>query len=294
VSAFRPSVALLLNVTPDHLDRYDGMADYAAAKGNAFRNQQSSDWAVVPFANPVCEAQAARGKAATVSFGAQGHVRVEGDVIVDTRDNARYLLSECSLQGRHNAMNMAAAIAVAPRLHATPEVVRRVLSSFEGLPHRMTFVRTVAGVRYYDDSKGTNEGASVTALLGLAESKVVLIAGGKDKGGGYAALADALACKGRAVILLGEAAPLIEAALGQRIKSVHAKTMEEAVLLARRHAQEGDAVLLSPACSSFDMYRDYKERGDVFVHAVRALVDGTSDSEATVPSGASAPAGRQA
>ncbi len=147
--------------------------------------------------------------------------------------------------------------------------------TFDGLAHRTTLVRTVDGVTYYDDSKGTNVGASVTALLGLREEKAVLIAGGKDKGGGYEALASALSNKGRAVVTIGEAAGLIEGAIGDRLPVARASSMEDAVRLATEFAVRGDAVLLSPACASFDMFRDYKHRGDRFVAAVEALREGS-------------------
>jgi UDP-N-acetylmuramoylalanine--D-glutamate ligase len=235
----------------------------------------------VPHGDALCMHQARRGGAQVLTFGsaaaaaaaaaAKADVEVQADAIVDHRTQTRFAREACALAGGHNAQNLAAAIAVAPRLGACAETIRRVFATFEGLPHRMRYLRTVLGVRYYDDSKGTNVGAAVTALTGLAEPRVVLIAGGKDKGGGYGALADALASKGRALILIGEAAPLIaEAAVG-RLPIERAENMQDAVHLAQTHARPGDAVLLSPACSSFDMYRDYKERGDVFAHAVSLL-----------------------
>ena len=136
----------------------------------------------------------------------------------------------------------------------------------------MELAGTVNGVRYYDDSKGTNVGAAVTALLGVPEERVVLICGGKDKGGSYAPLAEALARKGRAAVVIGEAAPLIEAAVSASTLVRRATSMPEAVEMAASLAKTGDAVLLSPACASFDMFRDYAHRGEIFVSAVKALV----------------------
>jgi UDP-N-acetylmuramoylalanine--D-glutamate ligase len=149
--------------------------------------------------------------------------------------------------------------------------VRGVLEQFQGLPHRTALVAEVGGVRFYDDSKGTNVGAAVTALEGLLEAKAVLIAGGRDKGGGYAPLAQALAKKGRAAILIGEAADAIARSIGDKVPVYRAGTMDEAVRVSASLARRGDAVLLSPACSSFDMFRDYKHRGDEFARAVRTL-----------------------
>jgi UDP-N-acetylmuramoylalanine--D-glutamate ligase len=149
--------------------------------------------------------------------------------------------------------------------------IGRALRAFPGLPHRTALVAEVRGVRYYDDSKGTNVGAAVTALDGLAEARAVLIAGGRDKGGTYSPLADVLARKGRAAVLIGEATEAIAHAIADRIPVRRATGMSEAVRASAELALPGDAVLLSPACSSFDMFRDYKHRGDEFVRAVQEL-----------------------
>jgi UDP-N-acetylmuramoylalanine--D-glutamate ligase len=141
----------------------------------------------------------------------------------------------------------------------------------KGLPHRTALVAEVHGVRFYDDSKGTNVGASVTAIEGLPEPRVVLIAGGRDKLGSYGPLVDALARKGRGVVVIGEAAEAIARSVGDRLPVRRAASMAEAVRAGASMAQPGDAVLLSPACSSFDMFRDYKHRGDEFVSAVHAI-----------------------
>lgn len=135
----------------------------------------------------------------------------------------------------------------------------------------MALVADFGGVRFYDDSKGTNVGASVTALVGLSEPRAVLIAGGRDKGGSYEPLVDALRAKGRAAVLIGEAAGSIAAAIGDAVPTFHVESMRDAVRMSAALAQGGDAVLLSPACSSFDMFRDYKHRGDAFVSEVRAI-----------------------
>ncbi|MEO8800795.1 MAG: cyanophycin synthetase, partial [Polyangiaceae bacterium] len=186
------------------------------------------------------------------------------------------------LRGGHNRLNTAAAVAVVDGLDkglVTDDVVARVFSSFRSLPHRMELVATIGGVSYYDDSKGTNIGATVTALDGMKEERAVLVAGGKDKGGSYEPLVAALAKRGRAVVTIGEAAAAIEAAIGNRIHVERSSSMADAVVRAKRLAHEGDAVLLSPACSSFDMFKDYKQRGDAFVTAVRALENAAKNAE---------------
>jgi UDP-N-acetylmuramoylalanine--D-glutamate ligase len=271
VDRFKPRVAVLLNVTPDHLDRYPSFDAYARAKGNAFARQDDGDLAVVPAGDEVCLGEARRGGARILTFGARGDVAVEDDAIVDHRTRERYARDGIALAGGHNALNAAAAIAAAGALDVGPAAIRRALAEFRGLPHRTAFVAQIHGVRYYDDSKGTNVGAAVTALGGLRELRAVLIAGGRDKGGSYEPLVDALVKKGRAAVVIGEAQDTIARAIGDRIRVCRASSIDEAVRASARLAEPGDAVLLSPACSSFDMFRDYKHRGDEFVRAVREL-----------------------
>ncbi len=271
----RPRVAVLLNVTDDHLDRYASFDAYAGAKGNAFVLQTDSDAAVIPVGDAVCEREARRGSGRIVTFGPGGTVDVRDDVIVDTRTGSRFPRKDILLEGGHNAVNAAASVAAAGELAVGPDAIREVLAMFRGLPHRMARVGEVSGVRFYDDSKGTNVGAAVTALLGLGEPRAVLIAGGRDKGGSYAPLVSALRKKGRAAVLLGEAAPALEAAIGDAVPTHRATSMRDAVRTSASLARPGDAVLLSPACSSYDMFRDYKQRGDAFVDEVRALERGT-------------------
>ena len=280
VSTFAPRVSVLLNVTPDHLDRYPSFDAYAQAKGNAFVKQTRDDLAVVPHGDAICLRQAHRGSARIATFGPGGTVDVTGADVHDTRVSARYPRASFALQGGHNALNVAAAVAVAGELGVSPRTITRVLKAFRGLPHRMALVDEIQGVRYYDDSKGTNVGAVVTALQGLGEPKAVLIAGGRDKGGSYAPLAEALRVKGRAAVLIGEAADAIAAAIGNAVPVSRAGSMDDAVKKSAALAVRGDAVVLSPACSSFDMFRDYKERGDAFVLAVRDLAARGSQKEA--------------
>lgn len=273
VHTFAPRASVLLNVSPDHLDRYGDMAAYAAAKGNAFVRQTPADLAVIPFGDEVCLAQARRGAGRVVTFGVepQADVVVTADHVLHRGLGARFSLAGLRLRGAHNALNVAAALAVAIDLGVDQAAAEGVLATFEGLAHRMAFVAEQGGVTFYDDSKGTNVGASVTALLGLTEPKAVVILGGRDKGGTYAPLVDALRARARAAVLLGEAAPLLADAIGDAVPMARAATMEEAVEKAATLARPGDAVLLSPACSSFDMFRDYKDRGDAFVKAVQEL-----------------------
>jgi UDP-N-acetylmuramoylalanine--D-glutamate ligase len=274
VDRFHPHVAALLNVTDDHLDRYASFDAYAHAKGNAFVRQTEEDWAVVPFGDTTCMREAKRGRARVATFGRGGVVDVTEDAVIDRRMDERFARADMALTGGHNALNVAASVACVRPFGVTGATIRGVLSAFRGLPHRTALVAELRGVRFYDDSKGTNVGAAVTALDGLREPRAVLIAGGRDKGGSYAALVQSLARKGRAVVVLGEAADAIAAAVGAGASDLPVKraaSMEEAVRAAADLARPGDAVLLSPACSSFDMFRDYKHRGDEFVRVVRLL-----------------------
>jgi UDP-N-acetylmuramoylalanine--D-glutamate ligase len=269
--SYRPKVSVLLNITEDHLDRYPDFAAYAQAKGNAFVNQGPNDVAVVPFGDALCLQQAKRGNGRIVSFGGDGDYAVQGERLVERATGTGVELSGLPLYGKHNWDNLAAAIAAVRAVGTDWEAIRRGLAQFKPLGHRMHRVRQLDGVSYYDDSKGTNVGASVTALLGLPEVKCVLIAGGRDKHGSYAPLIDALRSKGRALIVLGEAAERIQAAAEGVLPVLRANDMQHAVNLARSKAEKGDAVLLSPACSSFDMFSGYAERGDVFTRCVQSL-----------------------
>ncbi len=267
----------LLNITDDHLDRYPSFQAYADAKGNPFARMTPDDVAVVPHGDELVARQAARGRARRVTFSATdpaADVAPSGDAIVDRVAGARYPLSLLRIEGAHNVANACASIALATALGAAEDAIAAALSAFEGLAHRTVLVAELDGVRYYDDSKGTNVGATVAALSGLREPRAVLIAGGRDKLGDYAPLVAALRDRGRALVLIGEAAPRIARAAEGALPIDRAPSMDEAVRRARDLARPGDAVLLSPACSSFDMFRDYKHRGDAFVRAVRALAPG--------------------
>ncbi|MFI5300381.1 MAG: UDP-N-acetylmuramoyl-L-alanine--D-glutamate ligase [Polyangiales bacterium] len=277
VRGFRPRASILLNVTDDHLDRYSTFEAYAQAKGNAFAAQRADDFAIVPHGDALCLRLAQRGYARieTIDGPSPATLGLEGDRVVDRVSGVSMSLDQLKLQGRHNVTNVCAAWSAMRAIGCDSARFPDAIASFGGLAHRTVFVDEIAGVRCYDDSKGTNVGASVTALLGLREDKAVLIAGGKDKGGSYAPLIEALDTKGRGLVLIGEAAPLIEAAAraksGSGLPIVRATDMRDAVEQASKIARGGDAILLSPACSSFDMFRDYKHRGDAFAEAVRAL-----------------------
>jgi UDP-N-acetylmuramoylalanine--D-glutamate ligase len=265
-----------LNVTEDHLDRYPSLEAYATAKGNAFVNQTPEDVALVPAGDAICLGQARRGRARVVTFGEGADYAVLGAEVVERETGTRFSLADTEFHGAHNFSNAAAAVAVARAFGLDDGAVRGGLRRFRALGHRMSLVAEIGGVRFYDDSKATNVGAAVTALSGISEPRAVLIAGGRDKLGSYEPLVSALGRKGRAVVLIGEAADRIETAVRGAVPVARAATMDDAVKRARALAEPGDAVLLSPACSSFDMFESYADRGDRFAAAVRSLEPGRS------------------
>jgi UDP-N-acetylmuramoylalanine--D-glutamate ligase len=281
VERFHPRIAVLLNLTPDHLDRHRDMETYAAAKAKIFSAQGASDFAVVnaddPLVRRCSEGIAARRIMFSTARPLEQGGWVEGNVLclrLPGGDLERYPAHNPSLVGRHNHENALAALLAGRLAGATPSEARRSLLEFRALAHRMELVAERGGVEYYDDSKGTNVGAVAAALADFPRP-VVLIAGGRDKGGDYAPLAEVFARVGRAAILIGEAADRIAEALARVVppeRIARAATMEEAVALAAATATRGDAVVLSPACASFDMFRDYAHRAEVFRAAVRATV----------------------
>jgi UDP-N-acetylmuramoylalanine--D-glutamate ligase len=275
--ALEPAVAALLNVTPDHLDRYPTMDAYVAAKARIFRAQGPADFAVVNADDPIAWELAGAGRAHRLGFSstrplAEGGWLDGADLCLRLPGAAveRYPSGELHIVGRHNLENALASYLCARLQGATPEVVRAAAREFRPLAHRMELVRELDGVAYYDDSKGTNVGAVAAALEGFPR-KVVLIAGGRDKGGDYAPMRHALEQCARAVVLIGEAADRMAGAFAGVCEIRRAATLAAAVQLGRTLARSGDAVVLSPACSSFDMFRDYAHRAAVFRAAVMEL-----------------------
>lgn len=274
----RCNVAILLNVTDDHLDRYRSFGEYAAAKGRIFLSQEKDDYALVPDGDELCASLARPSPGKVLAFGgAGGSVRPIGGSLVDTVSGLSVPLDELGIAGGHNVWNACAAALAARCLGIEREIIGRVLREFKGLAHRMVHVRTLDGVDWYDDSKATNVGATVAALEGLRgrDGKVVLIAGGVDKGGSYEPMKKGMAELGRAMVLIGEARTIIRAACEDlELPILDAASMEEAVERCRELAMPGDAVLLAPACASFDMFQGYAHRGRVFQELVRALPEG--------------------
>lgn len=267
--------ATVLNISRDHMDRYASLAAYAAAKARIFRG----DGIMVLNADDASVMAMARPDRRVVRFGFDAPSTADDFGLVNKPDGtwlgkggqAWVAAASMRLQGRHNLANALAAMALADVLDVTPEAMQRALSDFAGLPHRCQVVAHSADVLWVDDSKATNVGATLAALTGQT-GPVVLIAGGEGKGADFSVWRQALASRVRALVLIGRDAPSIERALGQVVPVVHAGDMQQAVARAHEVARAGDTVLLSPGCASFDMFRNYEHRGEVFTSAVQALV----------------------
>jgi len=275
ISKFRPRIAVLLNISEDHLDRYASFADYRAAKERIFERQSGADTAILNRDDPLVWTAREKIEARVVSFGCSevpaGVFATAGEIVWrDGANEERFSLRRAPLQGAHNLENMMAAVAAAKSAGVDCTVIQQTLASFPGLEHRLEFVREKDGVRYYNDSKGTNVGAVVKSLASFSEP-VVLLAGGVDKGGDYAPLADGVKQKVRRLVLFGAAKEVIARALGALTETVIVEDLRTAVQDAAAHARSGDVVLLSPACSSFDQFRNYAERGEVFKALVAKL-----------------------
>lgn len=265
------AVAMILNVTPDHLDRYDSFEHYARTKAAVFANLEPGGLALLDADDGWTEAFAPLAGDALEQVGSP-FADILGDGPGDTLivDGEHYKRSALRLPGRHNAKNALFAIAAARHLGVSVEAIRGGLRSFEGLPHRMVFVRELAGVKYFNDSKATNVASAMASLGGLRE-RFVLIAGGRAKGDDLGPLGEVLRQRGRGLVTVGEAAEKFEALAVGHLPYRRAESMDDAVAAARAFAQPGDLVLLAPACSSFDQYRSYAQRGDRFAAAVLAL-----------------------
>lgn len=275
ITTFRPTVAALLNLSEDHLDRYPDYQAYIDAKLRIFENQTEDDFAVVNRDDPLVWQHAQSLKAPLFPFSRKMELE-EGvfykDGVITYRHNGHeecFPTAAIRLQGVHNLENIMAAAACALLLGCRPDETFETILCFESLHHRMEFVREVNGVSYYEDSKATNVGSVEKALESF--TNITLIAGGKDKGGSYAPLAPLVQERVRHLILIGEAAERMELELGGLTDSRRAATVEEAVHIAAEITAVGGTVLMSPACSSFDMFRDYEERAQRFIAAVKAL-----------------------
>ena len=273
IETFRPAVAAILNITQDHLDRYHDIADYGEVKANIFRNQTEQDFLVLNDDDPLVRPMAARAASRVIPFSRlrdldHGACVKDGYIVFKKERICR--VDDMKIQGVHNLENALAAAALSLSAGADRRAVETVLKKFPGLEHRLEFVREKKGVTYINDSKGTNVGAVVKSVEGFTKP-VILIAGGLDKGSDFSPLYDLFRRKVKLLVLIGKAADKMAKALGTSTETVFARTLEDGVRLAAAKAVSGDVVLLSPACASFDMFKDFEDRGRQFKKAVKAL-----------------------
>jgi len=276
IHSFRPKVAVILNVTPDHLDRHRTFEAYVDAKARILENQQSTDSAVLNADDPTCVAMAARTRAQVFWFSRRKEVQqgawvLDGNILFrdGTQQREIMLVSEIPLKGAHNLENVLAAVCAGALMACAPEKIRQAVREFKAVEHRLEYVATIRGVDYYNDSKATNVDATIKALESFP-ANIHLIVGGKDKGSDYTLLNDLLRQRGKRVYTIGAAAAKIESQI-KGVEVVHADTLESALRKANAVAEPGDVVLLAPACASFDQFKNYEQRGQVFKEIVRTL-----------------------
>ena len=279
IDKFRPRIAAVLNITPDHLDRHGTFENYAAAKARITENQTADDFLVLNAENKPAQVMAAKTRAQIVWFSAERRVKrgafAYGDSIYFLAQEGGtpepvMPLAEVPLRGAHNVENVLAAVAMARLAGVSAEAVRKAVVSFQAVEHRLQFLANVRGVDYYNDSKATNVDAAMKALASFSGG-VRIILGGKDKGSDYTELLPLLRERAVAVYTIGAAAEIIERQLGNSVPLIAAHTLSSAVTLAAKAAQPGETILLAPACASFDQFENYEHRGRVFAELVRSL-----------------------
>ena len=284
IETFHPKIAVVLNITPDHLDRHRTFANYAAAKARIFENQSADDFAVLNADNEACLSMAGKSKAGVYWFNRAKQVdrgAFERGERLFWRDAGRETeimpVDEISLKGAHNVENVLAAVCVGMLAGIEPENIRRAVREFKAVEHRLEYVATIRGVEYYNDSKATNVDATIKALESFP-GRIHLILGGKDKGSDYSVLNSLLKERAKCVYTIGAAAAKIESQI-QGADIVSAATLETAVKRASESAVAGDVVLLAPACASFDQFDSFEHRGRVFKELVRQLASRASEQE---------------
>jgi UDP-N-acetylmuramoylalanine--D-glutamate ligase len=277
IETFRPKVAVVLNVTPDHLDRHRTFETYLNAKARIFENQQADDFAVLNADDPSCVqlGQCTRAQifwfSRTREVGAGAYVS-DGRILFRDAQGQReiMLVSEIPLKGAHNVENVLAAVCAGALMGCEPRQIAKAVREFKAVEHRLEFVASIRGVDYYNDSKATNVDATIKALESFP-ANIHLILGGKDKGSDYSVLNDLLRQRVKRVYTIGAAAAKIESQIKDAAEVVHAETLENAVKRAAASATSGDIVLLAPACASFDQFKSYEHRGRLFKEVVKGL-----------------------
>jgi UDP-N-acetylmuramoylalanine--D-glutamate ligase len=274
IHKFHATVGVITNLTPDHIDWHGSFEAYAGAKARLFETQHEGEYAVLNADDPITSTWDRRTKASPVWFSLNGPVEggtwLGRDGVLYSRGDRVMLAAEIPMPGRHNVENVAAAISATRLAGATPEQIRAAVMSFPGVEHRIEFVRELAGVRYYNDSKATNVDATMKAIDAFPGGLWIIL-GGKDKGSDYTVLGEPLRAKAHAALLIGAAAEKIASQLGDAVLLIRSGDIQHAVRTAHNRATAGDIVLLAPACASFDQFQSYEHRGRMFKELVKAL-----------------------
>jgi UDP-N-acetylmuramoylalanine--D-glutamate ligase len=281
---FSPLMAMILNISPDHLDRYADYTSYVRSKEMVFANQGPEQILILNDDDPWLREVQPKNGPTVYRYGLKSkperYAILDSGNIVATlpgEETITFHLDKFTLPGSHNRANLMAAILTCLILKISPAAIQEVIDHFKGLLHRIEHVDTVRGVDFYNDSKATNIDAAIKAIASFSKP-VVLIAGGRDKGSDYHRLVEAASEKVKRAVFLGEASGLLSEAFGNKISWSIATTMIDAVSLAFNQAQKGDVVLLAPACASFDMFKDFNHRGEVFKEVVRRLKNGIKEN----------------
>jgi UDP-N-acetylmuramoylalanine--D-glutamate ligase len=278
IDRFRPKISVLLNITPDHMDRYDhSMEKYAASKARVFKNQQTDDVLIYNRDDAWTNKIVIQAQCHKIGFSIQQKLNegafIEDGKLITAIDGTRTEIIDINqifIKGMHNLYNSMAAVLVGKLLGVDATLIQSTLKAFEGVEHRLEFVRRLNNVSYYNDSKATNVDSVWFALQSFKEP-IVLFLGGRDKGNDYSRLIELVRRQVKAIIAIGESANLVEQSFKGATVITKASSMEEAVAIARFLAQPGDVVLLSPACASFDWFKNYEHRGEVFKQLVNKL-----------------------
>ena len=277
IQTFRAKVAVILNITPDHLDRHRTFQTYVDAKARIFENQQADDFAVLNQDDPTCHTLGERTRAQVFGFSRKQEVQKgawvrDGKILFRDADGQReiMLVSQIPLKGAHNVENVLAGVCAGALMGCEPAKIRKAIQDFKAVEHRLEYVATIKGVEYFNDSKATNVDATIKALESFPKN-IHLILGGKDKGSDYTVLNELLRERVKRVYTIGAAAEKIESHIKGATELVHAETLDNAIRRAAAVAQSGDIVLLAPACASFDQFQSYNHRGRVFKEVVHSL-----------------------
>ncbi|MDR1259920.1 MAG: UDP-N-acetylmuramoyl-L-alanine--D-glutamate ligase [Endomicrobium sp.] len=271
---FRSNISILLNITPDHIEHHKTFMSYVKAKENILINQNSEDFAIVNYDDKICKEISLKTKARVIFFSTRplknGVFYNNGNIIVNIGKNYSVIRPKINILGRHNISNILAAVAASYVVKIKPIIIEKIISQYKGIEHRLEFIRNLNGVTYYNDSKSTNIDSTRVAIESF-DKNILLIMGGKDKGSSYTVLKDIIKQKVKLIFLIGEASDKIKIDLKNLVLFIKCYNIENAVKQILKVAVNGDIVLFSPACSSFDQFNNFEERGNMFKKLVNNL-----------------------